>query len=287
MRITLTIVLVCGMSFAMSAQQKAVTKNIAPKDLGALPKSVPEASGLKMDSQKKLWTHNDGGVPALYSIDLTGKLTRTVHINTRNAGWEELAVDKAGNFYVGAIGNNDNKKEDFKIYKISDPATLSDAVVTPEVIHFSYSDQGNKSKRYDADAMTIMNDSLYIFSKRPSPKGFIRVYKLPTVAGTHTAVLIDSIHVGGTSLEYWITGADITPDGKYLILLSHEKMIALSNYQRDHFSTAQKKTIGLTTFTHKAGICFYENRKAYIVDEVEAFVGGGMLYSIDLTSSLP
>src|SRR5882724_4455533 len=73
----------------LCAQQKKNQFHPSPlKEIGTLPRVVPEASGLEIDSQKKLWTHNDGGIAALYCIDNTGNLVRTIQLNANNAGWE-------------------------------------------------------------------------------------------------------------------------------------------------------------------------------------------------------
>ena len=274
-------------ALTLSAQQKKQPASQSKlHEIGTLPAVVPEASGLQIDSQKKLWTHNDGGVPALYSIDTSGKLIRTIQLNANNAGWEDLAKDKSGNFYVGGFGDNYNQKKEFKIYKIPDPAGIQEEIVNPEVIHYQYSDRETKNgKHHDMDAMTIFRDSIFLFTKKPNHQGYIHVYRLPCTPGNYTAALTDSINVGGTDMQYWITGAEISRDEKYILLLSHDKLFILYNFKNTKLSRGKQKIISLGHFSHKAGVCFYEPGKIFIVDELE-FILGGKLYSLDLTPEL-
>ena len=272
-------------SASLCAQQKKNQPHHSPlEEIGTLPGVVPEASGLAIDSQKKLWTHNDGGVAALYCIDNTGKLVRTIQLNANNAGWEDLTKDKKGNFYVGAFGDNYNQKKDFKIYKIPDPASIHEEIINPEVIHYHYSDhESRKGRNHDMDAMTILRDTIFLFTKKPDRQGYVMVYKLPISAGEYTATLVDSIKVGGTDMQYWITGAATSPDEKKVLLLSHDKIFVLHDFKNAKFSSGRQQIISLEHFSHKAGICFYEPTKIFIVDELE-FILGGKLYSLDLTA---
>jgi hypothetical protein len=254
--------------------------------ISALPKNVNEASGLELDRDNNLWTHNDGGVPVLYCIGRDGKFQRALHINGVNAGWEDLTQDDTGNFYIGAFGDNFNAKDEFKIYKIPNPAAIKEDIVNPETISYTYSDFNSiPKKNFDVDAFISFQNSLYIFTKKPDAKGYIRIYKLPSIAGSYTATLVDSIKVStGTSMEHWITSACLSPDKKVLTLLFHDKIMLIQHFSGDQFSSGNSKTIELNNFSHKAGICFYEQNKVYVVDELEFFLGGN-LYSIDLAKA--
>lgn len=283
----MSIALSIGLQHLSAQQKKTEANHPSLNEIATLPtKEVPEASGLQMDSKRKLWTHNDGGIPALYCFDTDGNLIRAIQLNANNAGWEDLAKDKDGNFYVGGFGDNFNQKSELKIYKIPDPATITSEIINPDVIHYQYEDRipGN-GKNYDVDAMTIFRDSIFIFTKKPDKRGYIRVYRLPLSAGNYKASLVDSISVGGTDMQHWITGATTSPDQKNVLLLSHDKIFILHDFKNSKFSSGKQKVLSLQHFSHKAGVCFYEPKKIYIVDELE-FILGGKLYSFDLTSEL-
>jgi len=262
----------------------------ALKETGKLPAHINEASGLAITSHKKLWTHNDDGLPVLFCVDTTGKLTRSIHINSVNKGWEALALDKDRNLYIGAFGNNKNERVDLKILKIKNPETTETLVIQPEIINFKYEDQHAfpppvNLRNFDADALIAIDSSLYIFTKnRTVPfTGFTKIYRLPNLPGNHTAVLIDSIRLGGeTMMDYWVTGADLSPDQSILALLGHTSIWLISDFKGDQFSTGRIKRLELDHYTHKAGIAFTSNYELYLVDENEMGILGGKIYYLNL-----
>ncbi len=256
-----------------------------------LPKILKEASGLYIDKQGNFWSHNDDRYSFLYCFDSTGTILKTVYLNHPNKGWEDLAHDENNNVYIGAFGNNRNDRKDLTIYKIKSPDSITSKVTMGETIKYQYSDQvsfppAEANRNYDADALIAFQDSLYIFTKnRTKPfTGFTRVYQLPQQHGEYEAELVDSIFVGsGPMMEHWITGADMSPDKKTLVLLGHEKLWVINNFKGSKFSTGSLSEITLPDFTHKAGVSFYGNNIIYIVDEKEFEILGGNLYRIDIS----
>jgi len=259
--------------------------------IGIMPKILKETSGLEVTSPNSLWSHNDDTYPYLYNIDSTGKLIKAIYLNHKNSGWEDLAQDDHGNIYIGGFGNNTNTRKDLKIYKIGNPDTIKQKFVNAGIIEYQYSDQklfppDNRHKNFDMDAMISLGDSLYLFSKnRTEPfDGFTKVYRLPNAPGTYQADLVDSIFLCNESmLTCWVTAADISPDKKHLVLLSHDKLWLISCFAGSNFSSGKIQQISLKHFSHKAAICFYNNNQVYITDELEMDILGGNLYRLDLS----
>jgi hypothetical protein len=260
----------------------------------SLPKVLKEASGLEITSPGNLWTHNDDRYPILYCLDTVGNIKKVVHLNHPNNGWEDLALDDTGNLYIGSFGNNSNDRKDLRIYKVPTPETIADAVYSAEVIEFYYQDQHafppHESKRnFDADAFISKGDSLYIFTKNRTepPTGYSRVYRLPKEPGRYEAIPYDSLYLGtGPMLSSWVTSADLSPDGKWLILLSHNSIWLITDFKGKPFSRGKIYHINLNHFSHKTGVAFYSNSEVYIVDELELGFIGGKLYSLDLNRIL-
>jgi hypothetical protein len=96
-----------------------------------LPSIIDESSGLAFYNDTLLITHNDSGdKPLLYFFTLRGKLVHTLFIeNALNEDWEDITSDNQGNIYIGDIGNNNNKRKDLKIYKISGAGLLQNKVL--------------------------------------------------------------------------------------------------------------------------------------------------------------
>ena len=273
-----------------------VTIDKAPRIsvLGSLPKTLKEASGLEMSASGMLWTHNDDRYPVLYALDSTGHVVKAIHLNERNNGWEDLAQDSEGNFYIGAFGNNNNNRKDLAILKIPDPESVTQTIINAEIIRYVYSDQrafppAESQLNFDADAFTSKDDSLFIFTKnRTNPfSGYTKVYRLPHEPGSHEALLYDSIYLGnGSMMHYWVTSADISPDGKWLALLSHDCLWLTTGFRNNRFSSGKTFRIPLDNFSHKAGLCFASNEKVFIVDELEFGVLGGQIYAVELADVL-
>ncbi|MCH2045981.1 MAG: hypothetical protein MK212_17835, partial [Saprospiraceae bacterium] len=169
------------------------------RQLSSLLNLLEENSGMYVDSPNSIWLHNDSGDSSyLYKVDTSGNLLNTLFIeNAQHVDWEDLAKDNTGSLYVGDFGNNNNDRQDLRIYKIPAPNVISTDTVQAEIIDFSYEDQltfpaTDPLKHYDVEAFVWMNDSLYLFTKnRTNPyDGFTRLYKLPAIAGTHTATLV-------------------------------------------------------------------------------------------------
>jgi hypothetical protein len=269
--------------------KKLNSKSAVLKEVGTLPPILKEASGLEYDG-KNFWSHNDDGIPALYCLDGTGNLVKAVQLNSVNRGWEDLAQDDKGNFYIGGFGNNKNDKKDLKIYKIPSPGTITETLAIPEIIFYSYSDQkyfppDKTNRNYDVDAFIEWDGSLFLFTKNRSAPfvGFSKIYKLSAEPGQRVAELVDSVFVGdGPMINNWVTSADLSPDKKTLALLFHDRIWFVRNFKPGKFSTGLIYELNLNHYTHKAGLCFKDNHTLFIVDELEANILGGKLYTLDI-----
>lgn len=286
------ILVAIGILWGFAAQ----AQNLPIRTVTGIPSQISETSGLELNSANRIWSHNDsGGQPELYEFDTTGTLLRTVTLDSvNNVDWEELAQDAQGNFYVGDFGNNGNSRQNLVIYKIPNPDSLSGNTVVPEKIEFSYPQQtafppASSDLNYDMEAMLHVGDSLYLFTKnRTSPfDGYTRLYRLPDQAGSYQAELLDSFYCGAGPKEFfWITAADISPDGKRVVLLSSDKIWLFYDFPGHQFLQGTSLQLGIS-FSQKEAICFYDTASVYISDELLNGVFGRNLYQADLISFLP
>jgi hypothetical protein len=270
-------------SFAATAQRVFT--------LRTLPDALIENSGLAFYPNSILYFINDGGnAPLLHRYDTANNDYSTLTVlNASNVDWEDLAQDTEGNLYIGDIGNNDNNRQNLKIYKMVNPETISNNEITVETISYSYSNQTafppeDDALYFDCEAMVWYKDSIYLFTKnRTSPyDGWCYMYVLPDEPGDYVAQLRDSMQFTAMSKKTgWITGADIRNDS--LVLLNSGKVHLASA-----FNSAPLGSLSWTTydvgFSQKEAIVFgASSDKIFISDEL--YIIGNKLYLLDLAKT--
>ena len=259
------------------------SQTISLTEKATLPAILVQSSGLAVINRNNIWSHNDSsGNPELYNFDSTGTLLRTLKIlNATNIDWEDLAKDTAGNFFIGDFGNNNNTRQNLKIYIIPSPSGIVGDSVIPQVINYSYPDQctfppPNSNKNFDSEALVAYHDSLYIFSKNWSDpySGYTKRYKLPSTPGTFVAELVDSFYTGsGPPILYSITGASINADNSKLILLGYNKCWLFSNFTGSDFFSGTNQLFNFPSLTQKEAVTFISDDELYITDELISGIG--------------
>ena len=140
------------------------------KSLHSLPGLLKEISGFESsENESLLWCINDSGnAPEIYGYNpSTNKIERTIRVkNANNTDWEDIAIDSAGNIFVGDFGNNGNDRKNLAIYKL--PAEAREGgKKEAEKISFRYEDQKKfppkRSKRnYDVEAIISFKHPAHI-----------------------------------------------------------------------------------------------------------------------------
>ncbi len=236
---------------------------------------LKEVSAAELDLQSDIiWIIEDAGNKAdLIGLNTKGKPTRTIRINNaKNHDWEDLTSDNQGNIYIGDFGNNNEKRKKFKILKVK-YADLSKDEAIAEIIEFTLpKKQGSK----DFEAFFIYNNTFYIISKET--KKFC-VFKVPNVIGKHKAEAVTEHKFKGKNNR--ITAADISADGKTIVLLNHNKLWKLTDFKADNFFSGTIEKLDFNHNSQKEGICFKTNSSVIITDERKGSEGGN-IYSFKL-----
>lgn len=260
------------------------------REICTLPSVLAENSGMVVSTANRIWLHNDGGNPAkLYLIDTTGVIQKEITIqNATNIDWEDMTTDHQGNLYLGDIGNNNNSRQNLKIYKLPHPDSVQGTVVNATIIHYSYEDQtqfppANSNQKYDAEAMIYYQDSLYIFTKdRTNPHlGYTWLYQLPADTGTHVAILMDSFHTQQMSFVFEITAAAIS--NQQLALLGAGHVWLFKNIIGNQFFNGTLEHITLNSFSQREAMDFVTNNRLYISNE-SSILGTAKLMELQLNS---
>lgn len=186
---------------------------------------IPEASGIahSLINDNVLYTHNDsGGEASVFAIDTQGKyLAEIVIEGATNRDWEDIATaidprDGKAYIYIGEIGDNGARYPSVKVYRVMEPTiTKADTVYHISSVE-SYSIVYEDGPR-DAEALFVEPQSgdIYILSKREEQVGIYQVPYPQSILEENTAKRLGSMNMG------WVTAADISPDGKYILVKNY------------------------------------------------------------------
>ena len=274
--------------FLLVANASCQNDNI--KIIAELPKDLDEASGAEIAANSDyIWMLNDGGNSSkLYGVSAKGNIKEEVKIDAKNHDWEDLTSDEAGNLYIGDFGNNDSKRKNLSILKVENKTLNDKGKIDVDRISFSYPDQKKfppkKKKLYfDCEAFFYFNNNFYLFTKSRVDNDFGKttLYKVPAKKGKHVAKLIGTFTTCD-KMDCWITSADISDDGKTVVLLSPKSVWAFTDFKGDDFFSGTSTEIPLSgRYSQKESICFKDNNTLYITDE-KAHGSDGNLYQISL-----
>lgn len=216
---------------------------------------INEMSGI-VKSRKRddlYWVHNDSGDKArIFAINGQGQSILPTYsrftrygdakekgkqqwqgfevLHAENVDWEDIALD-ANYLYLADTGNNFNVRRNLAIYAISeiDPtASTRSAVVQKWAVHYPEQQAfppGNW--HYDAESLFVADDELYLITKHRKTGRLstfepgANLYHLETrhTDRSNALRLVDS-----TPLITAATGADVSPDGSTLAVISYDTL---------------------------------------------------------------
>jgi len=256
------------------------------KTLYSLPKKLKEVSGITyLPESNLLYTLEDRGNPnKIYALNAECEIEKTITItNAENIDWEDITKDKENNLYIGDFGNNDNKRQDLCIYKINKNELNKKNALSEYKISFSYPEQKDfppkkKEMFYDVEGFFEHQNYFYLFTKNRS-KGFdgtAFIYKIPNAAGTQKATKIGEFKTCDNYNHCVLTSASISPDGKKIVVLSHDKIVLFENFQGDSFHKGTQTQINLNHFSQKESVVFKDNNTLLIADEKTSKLDGNV-----------
>ena len=238
----------------------------AVRRVGRLSSAQHESSGLaRGDVPGTIWNHGDSGAAArLTLISLSGTELRSLNLAPlQNTDWEDLAQDAAGYLYIGDFGNNDNKRRDLVIYRLN-PRQARPQVDT---IAFNYPDQRAfppqwSRRNFDCEAFFWLDDTLHLFSKDRSYQQWTKHYLLPAKPGHYVAILRDSLR-----LNTPITAADISPDGRTVVLLGYGGLFLFARQPGQKLFDSPKSFRALPTTGQAEGLIFLTDSTLLVSNE--------------------
>jgi len=194
--------------------------------------AVPEASGVAVSrrSPQRLWVHNDSGQPVLFAVDANGAVEHPVRVRGAEIrDWEDIASSLCSDgpcLYIADIGDNDARRSDITIYRVSEPGDRDAATAPVHPIHARYPDGP-----HDAEAFFVTRAGDMFLVTKERPPVLYRLAASPaaeTAAGTLERVKVLQ-EFGGK-----VTGAGISRDDRWVALRTHS---ALFMFRRDELTS--------------------------------------------------
>ena len=233
--------------------------------------------------ENKIVAVNDSGNDAcIFLINDEGEIKDVLrHVDLNNRDWEAVAKDDQGNFYIADIGNNNNRRDDLGIYKIS-----ISPVFRISKINFRYKEQVSfppeeRNLNFDAEALAWINDSLCLFTKNKTTpySGYTKMYRIPAVEGNYVVVASDSICLGtGGMYLHSVTGACYNSTYRQLAILTYSHVYIFNNFNGQNLSSSYYGEFVFDSFSQKESIVFDEDNNLVIADEKSARIVGGKMY---------
>lgn len=252
-----------------------------------LSELLEEVSGIQYDEKEDaFWMINDSGnASEVFLVKESGDIVRVLKIDAENHDWEDITMDREGNLYIGDFGNNGNDRENLRILKIDKKDLKKKGKIKAKKIKFSFAEQSQfppKNKYFDAEGFFEWNDNLYVFTKSrvKNEIGRTFLYKVPNKKGKHRAKRIGDFTT--CPEDYcWITAADITRDGKKMVLINQKSAWVFTDFKGDNFFSGKAQEFPFKYESQLESVTFKNHGELFLADE-ENRHGGRNLYSLQI-----
>jgi hypothetical protein len=185
------------------------------------PARLDECSGIVASRAHPgvFWAHNDSGNrPELFAVTRDGKEFRTFAVGAKNDDWEDLAFDGQGRLLIADIGNNDHGRKRVFVHRLPEPdPTVAPAFAKESPLRVERTwTLTYPGEPFDAESLFVRGDTGYVISKLRNlkPAGLYAFDLDP-------AKPVQPLRpVGTLPVRFPVTGADLSPDGRRLVVLT-------------------------------------------------------------------
>ncbi len=253
-----------------------------------LSEELKEISGIQFINDSLLVAHNDGGNgPILYFLNPnTGSiLKRFVVKDVKNTDWEDITLD--GKYlYIGNFGNNENKRKNLSIIRVSWKDALIKDTINSEFMTFEFGDQKafppeNKALNFDTECVVFADGFLWLFTKnRTDPfDGVSNVYRVKFQENTHAILKKEySIKIGSKGWMFdSVTGGDFAFG--YFYLTTYNRVL---KYLFSEGKFTLVKQYKYNEYNQKEAITVIKDDQIYVANEFQKVLGKQKLYRISL-----
>jgi hypothetical protein len=247
------------------------------------------------------WVHNDSGdEPRLFALRADGTVVMPAWISgdyfvgapvagkppypgvrldlAANLDWEDIALD-GDTLYVPDMGNNGNARRDLGVYVLPEP---NPEAVNRARVHkwlpVAYPDQAAFPPErwdFDCEAVFVHRGKLHFLTKHRTgpdhdhPGTGTNLYRLDTAHTDRVNVLtkLDS----HPDLGGWVTGADLSPDGRTLAVLCQAPVQSVWLFEApargDRFFARPARRLVFTDARQCEAICFDGSDSLIVTNE--------------------
>lgn len=213
-----------------------------------ISKNIIEVSGIACSrvTPGYIWMQSDETASYIIATDEKGAKRACKLKMSKSIGWDW--EDMSGGVYngtnylfIGSFGDNDEQRKDYRIIWFEEPAidsvNMPEQTVTPNYIRYKYPD--GKSHNNEALMYDNRDQMIYIITK--VYYDVCQVFSMPfrTDYSTTDTVTLDYVCDLGVRSDlgehsqnkpykgfHLVTGADISPDGKYILIKNHNNIVA-------------------------------------------------------------
>ena len=253
-----------------------------------LSDELKEISGIQFINDSLLVAHNDGGNgPMLYFLNPnTGSILKRVVVkDVKNTDWEDITLD--GKYlYIGNFGNNENKRKNLSIIRVSWKDALVKDTINSEFMNFEFGDQKafppeKKALNFDTECMVFADGFLWLFSKnRTEPfDGISNVYRVKFQENTHNILKKEySIKIGSKGWMFdSVTGGDFAFG--YFYLTTYNRVL---KYLFSDGKFTLVKLYKYNDYNQKEAITVIKDDQIYVANEFQKLLGKQKLHRISL-----
>ena len=199
----------------------------APEEMCMLKEElVDESSGVAPSqiASGVFYTHNDSGDTArFFRFKRDGSVDGIFTLpGAKAVDWEDMAsatVDGKPYLYFGDVGDNGEERETVTVYRVPEPTVTGTKTIDSfDTYTLKYPD-----KAHNCEALFVTKaGDVWVVTKDPGGISKAFVLKAPKSDGAYTLKHVADIEVdtGGMGGKL-VTGGDISPDGKFVVLRTY------------------------------------------------------------------
>lgn len=253
----------------------------APRQTGTVPPELGELSGLAASARHPdvFWAHNDSdNAFHVFAIEDSGKIRATLMLTGATPqDIEDIAVgpceprpEAPPCLYLADTGDNFERREQVRVYRVPEPEQLVDATLPVEALAFTYPDGAHNAESLVIDARS---GRLAVITKTPDSLGDVYALDGLHPSGTVKAAKLGTLRAP-QDVDRLTTGADLHSSGERLLLRTYTGVWEVRRPQAQRLEeliTGQVAEVPAASQAQAEALAFSKDGRGYLLGS--EFVG--------------